>query len=85
MTIYEKLRKTLKEKKITQRQAARAMGVTTSRLCLMLSGDRGLPAADFLALCLVLGEDPVGYLSCDELATVRLRMEREEAEQHGQE
>ena len=80
MTIYEKLQKALRAKGIRQATAASRMGITRQRLCRMLSGDRGLPAADFLALCLVLGEDPGAYLFCDELATVRLRLEREACE-----
>lgn len=84
MTIYEKLRKTIRTKKMKQQEVANKMGITKSRLSRMLSGDRGLPAADFLAICLVLEQDPSVYLKCDELATVRLRLKREKGEEVGE-
>ena len=83
MTIYEKLQKTMRAKRMKQLEVASKMGITKSRMSRMLSGERGLPAADFLAICMVLGEDPAAYMVCDELATVRLRLSRDGGEADG--
>ena len=76
MMIYEQLKKAMREKRIKQQAVADTMGVTKSFLSLIMSGQRRMTAADFLAICLVLGEDPAHYFGCDELATVRIRAER---------
>lgn len=76
MMIYEKLKKAMREKRIKQQTVADTMGITKSFLSLIMSGQRRMTAADFLAICLVLDEDPAAYMACDELATVRIRAER---------
>lgn len=84
MMIFERLRRAIKENRIKQAVIADRMGVTPSYLSRILAGERRLTAADFLSVCLVLGEDPAEYMDCDELATTRLRVERaKEAKQNG--
>ena len=77
MLIHEKLKKSMRRKKIKQQYVADKMGVTKFFLSRILSGDRRITASDFLAICMVLGEDPANYLTCDELATVQRRMKQE--------
>lgn len=80
MRIHEKLMATLRTEKIKQQYVADKMGVTKSFLSHLLSGRRRMTAADFLAICMVLRENPADYMECDELAMVRIRLERKEAE-----